>query len=88
MLREPSYLDAEIKEIRIEGKTLSVLSKILPYIMRYPCLIVKSLFAVVIASLTVLAVGTGLRYFVDYGFSSTAFFGLAQALLLLFIIGC
>lgn len=88
MLREPSYLDAEIKEIRIEGKTLSVLSKILPYILRYPWLITKSLFAVVIASLTVLAVGTGLRYFVDYGFSSTSSFGLPHALLLLFIIVC
>ena len=88
MLREPSYLDAEIKEARIEGKSLSVLSKILPYIMRYPWLISKSLFAVVIASITVLAVGVGLRYFVDYGFSDSSSFGLTHALLLLFIIVC
>jgi ATP-binding cassette subfamily B protein len=88
MLRESSYLDAEIQEIRIEGKTLSVLSNILPYIMRYPWLITKSLFAVVIASLTVLAVGAGLRYFVDYGFSNASPFGLTSALLLLFAIVC
>ncbi|HBG35214.1 MAG TPA: ABC transporter [Holosporales bacterium] len=88
MLREPSYFDAEIKEARAEGKSLSVLAKILPYLFHYPWLLTRSLLAVVIASATVLAIGAGLRYFVDYGFSQTSSLELLYALLFLFAIIC
>lgn len=88
MLREPHYLEKEIKEARKEGKTLSVLAKILPYVFRYPWLIVGAFLAVVTASAMVLAIGVGLRYFVDYGFSQTSSLELFYALLLLFVIIC
>lgn len=88
MLREPSYLDHEITESREDGKKAQVLRKIIPYILRYPKILLLSLFAILVASLAVLGVGAGLRYFVDYGFSDNATFGLASSLLGLFIIIC
>lgn len=86
MLREPSYLDADVTQTRPAGNKPQVLRKILPYILRYPKSLVFSCLAILIASLTVLGLGTGLRYFVDYGFSETATFGLTGSLIGLFII--
>ncbi|MBA3812962.1 MAG: ATP-binding cassette domain-containing protein [Alphaproteobacteria bacterium] len=84
MLREPSYLDSEIKQDRPKGKSPKVLRKILPYLRPYPKSLMYSTLSVIIASLTVLGVGTGLRYFVDYGFSETSPLGLTSSILGLF----
>lgn len=84
MLREPSYLDQELKEERPKGKNPKVLSKIIPFIRPYPKSLILSTMTIIIASLTVLGVGTGLRYFVDYGFVENSPFGLTGSLLGLF----
>lgn len=86
MLREPSYLDEELKETREQGKNPKVLGKILPFIRPYPKSLLLSLLTIVIASLTVLGVGTGLRYFVDYGFSEKSPLGLTGSILGLFAV--
>lgn len=84
MLREPSYLDNQVKENRPKGKNPRVLRKILPYLRLYPKSLFYSVLSVIIASLTVLGVGTGLRYFVDYGFSESSPLGLTASILGLF----
>ena len=86
MLREPSYLDNEITSDRLAGKNPRVLQKILPYILAYPNSLIFSCLAILIASLTVLGFGTGLRYLVDYGFSETFPFRLTGSLVALFVI--
>ncbi len=84
MLREPSGLDDSIKENRQVGKNPRVLRKILPYLWRYPKSLLFSFISIVVASLSVLGVGTALRIFVDYGFSENIPFGLMGALGVLF----
>lgn len=84
MLREPSYLDGELKEDREKGKNPRILGKLLPFIRPYPKSLIFSLLTVILASLTVLGVGTGLRYFVDYGFSANSPVGLTGSILGLF----
>jgi len=84
MLREPSYLEGELRENRAKGKKPKVLGKLLPFLRSYPKSLILSLLTVIIASLTVLGVGTGLRYFVDYGFSETSPVGLTASILGLF----
>lgn len=84
MLRESSYLEEEAPERREKGRNPQVLRKIFPYILCYPKSLAFSLATVLIASLTVLGVGTGLRYFVDYGFSKDSPFGLTSVILGLF----
>ncbi len=86
MLREPSYLDENVQEERPKGKSPQVLREIIPYLKKYPKILLLSFLSVVIASLTVLGVGAGLRYFVDYGFSENAFFGLIGSVTVLFCI--
>ncbi|OJW49055.1 MAG: ABC transporter [Alphaproteobacteria bacterium 41-28] len=86
MLREPSYLDSEINQDRTPGKNPRVLEKILPYILAYPKSLIFSCLAILIASLTVLGFGTGLRYLVDYGFSETFPFRLTGSLVTLSMI--
>ncbi len=85
MLREPSYLDKEVTQIRPSGNKPTVLRKILPYILSYPKSLVFSVLSILIASLTVLGVGVGLRYFVDDGFSENSSLGLNGSLIGLFI---
>lgn len=84
MLREPSYLDEELREERPKGRKPQVLRKILPFIYPYPKSLILSILTVILASLTVLGVGTGLRYFVDYGFSKDSPLGLISSILALF----
>ncbi len=84
MLRESSYLDQTLPEARPKGKSPQILRKIWPYLSHYPKSLILSFITVTIASLTVLAVGGGLRYFIDYGFSEEASFGLSGSVLLLF----
>lgn len=84
MLREPSYLDEELKEERPKGTRPQVLRKLLPFMRPYPKSLAFSMLTVILASLTVLAVGSGLRYFVDYGFSEQSPMRLAGSILLLF----
>lgn len=86
MLREPSGLDDSIKENRQVGKNPRVLRKIFPYLWRYPKSLLFSFISIVIASLSVLGVGSALRIFVDYGFSENIPFGLTGALTLLFTV--
>jgi ATP-binding cassette subfamily B protein len=84
MLREPSYLDNELREDRPKGKNPKVLRKLLPFIRPYPKSLILSILTVILASLTVLGVGTGLRYFVDHGFSKDSPLGLLSSILALF----
>jgi len=84
MLREPSYLDQDLKEDREKGKNPRILKKILPFIYPYNTSLTLSVLTVIVASFTVLGVGTGLRYFVDYGFSQNSSFGLTQSIIMLF----
>jgi ATP-binding cassette subfamily B protein len=84
MLREPSYLDSELKQERPKGKNPRVLRRIVPFIRPYPKSLIYSILSIIIASLTVLGVGTGLRYFVDYGFSDHSALGLTGSILGLF----
>lgn len=86
MLREPSYADSEIKEQRPKGKRPQVLRKLFPYAQRYPRSLALSLFTVFVASMTVLAVGAGIEYFVDHGFSDKTPFELTSAISILFVI--
>lgn len=85
MLREPSILDDQIIESRHIGKTTTPLYKIFPYLTRYPSLLFLALISVLIASLTVLGVGSALRLFVDRGFSSENPWGLVESLLFFFV---
>ncbi len=80
MLREPSYLDSDVTQLRPVGNKPRVLQKILPYVFRYPKSLLFSFLAILIASLTVLGLGMGLRYFVDYGFSESFPSGLTYSL--------
>ncbi len=84
MLREPSYLETELCESRTMGISPQSLRKICPFICRYPKSLLYSFITVIIASTTVLGIGAGLRYFVDYGFSSTSAFTLTSSILILF----
>lgn len=84
MLREPSYLDNELREDRQKGKNPKVLRKLLPFIRPYPKSLILSILTVILASFTVLGVGTGLRYFVDHGFSKDSPLGLISSILALF----
>lgn len=86
MLREPSYLDETLSEDRPSGSNVKVFKEIYPYLLRYPRTLILSSLSIIIASLTVLGVGVGLRYFVDQGFSDTSTFGLTGSLLILLII--
>jgi ATP-binding cassette subfamily B protein len=84
MLREPSYLDENIKEDRPKGANPHTLRKLIPFIRPYPKSLIFSLLTVVLASLTVLGVGAGLRYVVDYGFSEGSSVRLTISILGLF----
>lgn len=86
MLREPSYLDQELKEDRPKGRNPKILFKIIAFLRPYPKNLILSLVTVVVASLTVLAVGAGLRYFVDYGFTGNSPLGLTASILGLFAV--
>ncbi len=86
MLREPSYLDETLTEDRPSGSNIKVFKEIYPYLMKYPRTLVLSALSIIIASLTVLGVGVGLRYFVDQGFSETSAFGLTGTLMILLAI--
>ncbi|MBI2708016.1 MAG: ATP-binding cassette domain-containing protein [Proteobacteria bacterium] len=86
MLREPSDFDDSIKENRQPGKNPRVLRKILPYLWRCPKSLLFSFISIVVASLSVLGIGTALRIFVDYGFSENIPFGLTGALGVLFTV--
>lgn len=87
MFREPSYLDDSFTQERPAGTKIKVFQEILPYVLHYPKTLVLSCISILVASLTVLGVGVGLRYFVDTGFSENAHFGLLGSLLfLLFIV--
>jgi len=86
MLREPSYLDEELNEDRPTGKNTQVLRKIIPYVRRYPKIVLFSTISVFVASITVLGVGVALRYFVDYGFSEKTPFGLVSSVFALFVV--
>jgi len=83
MLREKSYLEGTPIESRPKATHPQVLRNILPYLKRYPQTLTLSFLSVFIASLTVLGVGGGLRYFVDYGFSENSSLGLIGAILIL-----
>lgn len=83
MLREQSYLESEPMESRPKANSPHVLRNIYPYLKRYPKSLALSFFTVFVASLTVLGVGGGLRYFVDYGFSNQSSLGLTGAILIL-----
>ncbi len=85
MLREPSYLDHEIPQERPLGRNPTILRKIIPYILHYPKSLIFSFLSILLASLTVLGFGIGLRYFVDYGFSENSTRGLMSSLFGLFI---
>ena len=69
MLREPTYLDQELKEDRPKGNSPKILFKIIAFLRPYPKSLILSMVTVIIASLTVLGVGAGLPSFVDYVFS-------------------
>jgi ATP-binding cassette subfamily B protein len=84
MLRESSYLDHALPEARPKGKSPQILRKVWPYLRRYPTSLIFSFITVTVASLTVLGVGAGLRYFIDDGFSEDAAFGLTGAVIVLF----
>ncbi len=88
MLREPSYLDEEITHERPKGTEIKVLNQVLPYIYHYPKTLLLSGLSIVVASLTVLGVGVGLRHFVDHGFVQSSSFGLLGSLLILLAIVC
>jgi ATP-binding cassette subfamily B protein len=84
MLRESSYLDHALPEARPKGKSPQILRKVWPYLRHYPTSLIFSFITVTVASLTVLGVGAGLRYFIDDGFSEDAAFGLTGAVIVLF----
>lgn len=86
MLREPSTFDEEVKESRPLGKNPQVLCKVLPYLWRYPRSLIYSFISILMASLTVLAVGIGLRFFIDYGFAKNSPLDLITTLFILFIV--
>jgi ATP-binding cassette subfamily B protein len=84
MFREPSYFDEQVKETRNVGEQPQVFRKLLPYLLRYPASLTFSFISITVASLTVLGLGTGLRLFIDQGFSNTSPDALPNALLILF----
>lgn len=86
MFRESSYLESDLQEERPKGKHPQILRKIWPYIRRYPQSVSFAFLTVLVASLTVLAIGAAIRYFVDYGFSDTGPFGLTSSILTLFAV--
>jgi ATP-binding cassette subfamily B protein len=86
MFREPSYLDEEVDVTRPSGTASNILFKIIPYIGRYPQILILSILSVCIASLTVLGVGASLRYFVDYGFAAESSLGLTGSVIILFLV--
>lgn len=86
MLREPSYIENEIKEERHKGTDPKVLVKIFPFIRPYSKSLIYSLLTIIIASITVLGIGIGLRYFVDHGLVKNSFTGLTSSIIGLFMI--
>lgn len=86
MLREPSYLEDSLNQRRPKGNRPQILREIWPYVKSYPKSLIFSLITVFIASLTVLGVGMGIRYFVDFGFSEKSPFGLTGSVLGLFAV--
>lgn len=86
MLREPSYIEDTPTEHRKQGTSSRILKKIIPYVLRYPKSLWLSFNFIILASFSVLGVGMGLRYFVDYGFSQRSQENLTESILILFSI--
>ncbi|MBY0501574.1 MAG: ATP-binding cassette domain-containing protein [Alphaproteobacteria bacterium] len=86
MLREPSYLENTLTQSRPKSSNPQILQELWPYVKPYPKILCLSLITIIIASLTVLGVGMGIHYFVDFGFSEKSPFGLAGSVLGLFAV--
>ncbi len=82
-LRHATYMDSAIREERARGRDLGVLRRLVRYLHPYRMAVFGALLALVVAALTVLALGQGLRFLVDRGFGGGDTWLLDVALLVL-----
>ena len=71
MLREPHYGEEALPEDTSSSANINILRSLWPYISPYKGMLVITVLSVLVAAGTVIGLGAGLRYLVDYGFSQS-----------------
>ena len=87
MFREPNYAETEATSMASNKHSLGTLKFLLIYLSPYKWVVFKAIFAILVASLAVLALGQGIRIFIDQGLGTDGFVLLYEALgLMIFLI--
>lgn len=71
MLREPHYGEEALSDDTSSSANINILRSLWPYISPYKGMLVITVLSVLVAAGTVISLGVGLRYLVDYGFSQS-----------------
>ena len=82
-MRHRSYMDSSVEEERELGGEIKILASIWPFLRPYMAAMVAASVALLVAATTVLALGQGLRFLVDEGFSGGSTALLDQAFFIL-----
>ena len=82
-MRHRSYMDSSAEEERELGGEIKILASIWPFLRPYMAAMAAASVALLVAATTVLALGQGLRFLVDEGFSGGSTALLDQAFVIL-----
>ena len=82
-MRHRSYMDSSVEEERELGGEIKILASIWPFLRPYMAAMAAASVALLVAATTVLALGQGLRFLVDEGFSGGSTALLDQAFVIL-----
>ena len=82
-MRHRSYMDSSVEEERELGGEIKILASIWPFLRPYMAAMAAASVALLVAATTVLALGQGLRFLVDEGFSGGSTALLDQAFFIL-----
>ncbi|MEB3703131.1 ABC transporter ATP-binding/permease protein [Candidatus Bealeia paramacronuclearis] len=85
MLREPSYAEENQLPSRARAPIQS-LKKLTPFLKPYPKIMILSFTSICVAAGSVIAVGSALKYLVDFGFKNNGSSLLTWAILVLFLV--
>ena len=82
-MRHRSYMDSSVEQERELGGEIKILASIWPFLRPYMAAMAAASVALLVAATTVLALGQGLRFLVDEGFSGGSTALLDQAFFIL-----
>ena len=80
MFREPNYAETVTTGAASKTHSLGVLKLLTTYLAPYKWVVSKAIGAILVASLSVLGLGQGIRFFIDQGFSGEGVVSLYEAL--------